>query len=148
MSVLIRTGEVAELAALRAVFRRAALSNAGDREQLLANPDTLLWPADALVAGRTRVAVEDGRIVGFASTLPLDGALELEDLFVEPDHRRRGVARRLVEDVLDRAREQGVGLIRVSANEHAMPFYTAVGFRPDGVEQTRFGPTPRLRLDF
>ena len=60
---------------------------------------------------------------------------------------RRGVARRLVEDLLDAARADGVEHVWVTANPHAMAFYTAVGFLPDGTAPTRFGPAPRLRLD-
>jgi len=94
------------------------------------------------------VAVENGGgIVGFVTTVHVDGALELEDLFVEPRRMRQGVARRLVEDVLVLAARSGVRSVRVTANPHAMAFYTAVGFVPDGTAQTRFGPAPRLRLD-
>jgi GNAT superfamily N-acetyltransferase len=101
-----------------------------------------------LAGGRTRVAVEDdGTIVGFATTLLIDGAVELEDLFVEPRRMRQGVARRLVEDALNLARILGVGSVQVTANPHAMAFYTSVGFVSDGTAQTRFGPALRMRLD-
>ena len=93
------------------------------------------------------MAVEGGTVVGFATTVPIDGGLELEDLFVEPNRMRRGMARRLVEDLLDRARTEGVEHVWVTANPHAMAFYTAVGFVPDGTAQTMFGSAPRLRLD-
>ncbi len=73
--------------------------------------------------------------------------MELEDLFVEPRRMRQGVARRLVEDVLSLARILGVGAVWVTANAHAMAFYTSVGFVPDGAAHTRFGPAPRMRLD-
>jgi predicted N-acetyltransferase YhbS len=85
--------------------------------------------------------------VGFATAVPADGALELEDLFVEPSRMRQGVARRLVADLLSRAAGSGVSRVYVTANPHAMAFYTAVGFLPDGTAETRFGPAPRLRLD-
>jgi GNAT superfamily N-acetyltransferase len=147
-SVRIRGAVPADLDAVREVFRRASLSNAGDRAALLANPEVLVWPGDALVEGRTRVAVEgDGTIAGFASTLVIDGAVELEDLFVEPRRMRQGVARRLVEDVLGLTRVLGASSVRVTANPHAMAFYTSVGFVPDGTAPTRFGPAPRMRLD-
>jgi GNAT superfamily N-acetyltransferase len=129
------------------VFRRAALANAGDRELLLAHPEFLLWSGDTIASGRVRVAVEDGTVAGFATTVPVDGGLELEDLFVEPDRMRRGVGRRLVEDVIDTARAEGVGHVWVTANPHATAFYAAVGFGSDGTASTRFGPAPRLRLD-
>jgi GNAT superfamily N-acetyltransferase len=83
---------------------------------------------------------EDGMIVGFVSTLLIDGGLELEDLFVEPQRMRQGIARRLVDDVLGLARTVGVDSVWVTANPHAMAFYAAVGFVPDGTVQTRFGP--------
>ena len=146
--VVVRDAVAADVDAIRAVFRRASLSNADDRAALLADPETLVWDAAVMTAGRTRVAVEDGgAIVGFATAVPVDGALELEDLFVEPTRMRQGVARRLVEDMLAHAVTSGVSTVHVSANPHAMAFYTAVGFRPDGTAQTRFGPVPRLRLD-
>jgi GNAT superfamily N-acetyltransferase len=148
MPLTIRNAAAADLDALRSVFRRAALTNDADRAALLAEPETLWWSGDSIADGRTRVAVgDDGEIAGFATTEPRDGSWELDDLFVEPRWMRRGVGRLLVEDVLDQARRAGVGRLTVAANPHAMAFYTAAGFVPDGTEQTRFGPVPRLRLD-
>lgn len=145
LAVTIRTAVPADLDAIRAVFRRASLSNDGDRAALLAHPDVLVWP-DAIAEERTRVAVEPGgAIAGFASTVEVDGRLELEDLFVDPDRMRRQVARRLVEDAVDQARGRGADCLEVEANPHAMAFYTAAGFVPYGVTQTRFGPAERLR---
>jgi GNAT superfamily N-acetyltransferase/predicted ester cyclase len=146
-AVVVRTAVAGHLAVLQGVFRRSALANAGDREPLLAHPEFLEWSGEAIAGGRVRVAVEDGTVAGFATTVPLDRGLELEDLFVEPDRMRRGVGRRLVEDVLDTARAEGAEHVWVTANPHAMAFYAAVGFRPDGTAATRFGPAPRLRLD-
>ena len=146
-AVVVRAAVAGDVAALRGVFRRASLDNAGDREVLLAHPEVLVWADEAIAGGRVRVAVQDGTVVGFATTVPVDGGLELEDLFVEPDRMRRGVGRRLVQDLLDSARADGVEHVWVTANPHAMAFYTAVGFVPDGTAPTRFGPAPRLRLD-
>ena len=146
LAVTIRTAVAGDLDAIRGVFRRASLSNAGDREALLAHPDVLVWPG-AIASGRTRVAVEDGgAIAGFASTVLLDGRLELEDLFVDPDRMRQGVARRLVADVVDAAGAAGFATVQVEANPHATDFYRAVGFVPYGSARTRFGPAERLRL--
>jgi GNAT superfamily N-acetyltransferase len=147
-AVAVRTAVAADLDAIRAVFRESSLSNAEDRADLLAHPEVLVWPGTTIAAGWTRVAVDDdGAIDGFATAVPVDGEWELEDLFVRPGRMRQGVARRLVEDVVARAARCGVRVLRVSANPHAMAFYTAVGFGPDGTAQTRFGPVPRLRLD-
>jgi GNAT superfamily N-acetyltransferase len=146
--VTIRQAVPGDLDAVRGVFRRASLSNAGDRAALLANPEVLALPGDSIAEGRTRVAVdEDGVIVGFATTLSVGRALELEDLFVEPRRMRQGVARRLVETLCVLAADLNADSLQVTANPHAMAFYEAMGFVPDGVAQTRFGPAPRMRLD-
>jgi len=144
---LVRTAVAEDLPVLRGVFRRAALTNAGDRELLTAHPEFLEWSGETIAGGRVRVAVEDGTVAGFATTVPVGGGLELEDLFVEPERMRRGVGRRLIEDVLDTARAEGVERVWVTANPDAMAFYAAVGFRPDGTAPTLGGPAPRLRLD-
>jgi predicted N-acetyltransferase YhbS len=147
-ALAVRTAVAADLDAIRQVFRRASLSNPGDRAALLAHPETLVWPGTAIVEGRTRVAVEEGGdVVGFATAVPVDEGLELEDLFVEPSRMRQGVARRLIDDLLILAAGSCVGSVRVTANPHAMGFYAAVGFVSEGTVQTRFGPAPRLRLD-
>jgi GNAT superfamily N-acetyltransferase len=146
--VQIRTAVAGDLPALRRVYRRASLSNEGDREVLLANPDALELPDTGVVEGRTRVAVvSDGTIVGFATGLRLEGAvLDLEDLFVDPDWRRRGIARRLVADLAASATRDGISRIEVTANPHADAFYRSVGFVYFRDDETRFGPAPRLQL--
>ena len=148
MVVALRTAAVADLPALRQLFRRSSLSNEGDRELMLAHPE-LVGPTDAAVAeGRTRVALAgDGTILGFATGLPLaSGVLELEDLFVDPDWMRRGVGRRLVEDLVAVARRAGAGTIEVTANPHADAFYRSVGFVYAGEAEPEFGPAGRLEL--
>jgi GNAT superfamily N-acetyltransferase len=146
--VALRTAVAGDLPALRRVYRRASLSNEGDREALLANPDALELPDTGVAEGRTRVAVaSEGTIVGFATGLRLDDAvLDLEDLFVDPDWRRRGIARRLVADLVASARREGISRIEVTANPHADAFYRSVGFVYFRDDETRFGPAPRLQL--
>lgn len=92
MLARIRTAVSGDLPALRGLFRRSSLSNAGAREILLANPQPLKLTDSGVGEGRTQVAVAvDGTIVGFATGLPLeDSRLELEDLFVDPEWMRRG----------------------------------------------------------
>src|ERR1700729_2121959 len=81
---MIRLGTPADLAAAADVYRRASLSNAGDRDNLLAHPEYLVLGSEGLAEGRTHVAVEDGALVGFASWIEAGGLVELEDLFVDP----------------------------------------------------------------
>jgi len=144
----IRDAVPADVAALRQVYRRASLSNAGDRMNLLANPDALEWGDLGEDDRRTRVAAAaGGRIAGFATSRPAGDALELDDLFVDPGWMRQGAARALVLDVVAHARAQGIGRIEVTANRHALAFYEKAGFVAGREVQTRFGPGLRMHLD-
>jgi GNAT superfamily N-acetyltransferase len=147
--VSIRTAVPGDLPALRRVFRRASLSNDGDRAILLANPTALELPDGNVIEGRTRVAMSsDGTVVGFATGVrQTDSALELEDLFVDPAHRRRGIARALLADLAASARRDGITHIEVTANPHADRFYRDVGFAAVGHADTEFGTGARMRLE-
>jgi GNAT superfamily N-acetyltransferase len=142
----IRLGVPADLSAATGVFRRASLSNAGDRDNLLAHPEFLVLGPDGLAEGRTYVAEEDGSVVGFATWAEADGSIELEDLFVDPGWRRRGIATALVGRIVDVLRARGADCLEVTANPHAREFYSAAGFTDCGVAETEFGAAPRMRL--
>jgi GNAT superfamily N-acetyltransferase len=129
------------------VYRRASLSNDGDRDVLLANPEFLDFEGRHLDDGRTRVIEVDDHIVGFATTIVSGSCLELEDLFVEPDWMRRGVARRLVADALDSADAAHYPALEVTANPHALEFYSEVGFIGTESVTTELGVGTRLRLE-
>src|ERR1700753_4234869 len=112
----IRLGTSADLPACSDVYRRASLSNAGDRDNLLAHPEYLILGPEGLAEGRTYVAEEEGSVVGFATWAQAGTAVELEDLFVDPGWRRRGIATALVSQIVDVLRAQGVRCLEVTAN--------------------------------
>jgi GNAT superfamily N-acetyltransferase len=143
---VIRRGIPADLPTAAGVYRRASLSNAGDRDNLLAHPEFLILGPEGLAEGRTYVAEEDGSVVGFATWAQAGTAIELEDLFVDPGWRRRGIATALVSRIVDVLRAQGVQCLEVTANPHAQGFYSAAGFIDCGVAETDFGAAPRKRL--
>jgi len=143
---VIRLGTPADLPAAAGVYRRASLSNAGDRDNLLAHPEYLILAPGRLAEGRTYVAEEDGSVVGFATWAQADGSMELQDLFVDPGWRRRGIATALISRIADVLRARGVQCLEVTANPHAQGFYSATGFVDCGIAETNFGTAPRKRL--
>jgi GNAT superfamily N-acetyltransferase len=143
----IRNAVQADLAALRDIFRRSSLSNDGDRAKLLAHPEFLELSDVAVTEGRVRAAISDGTLVGFATWLASADAVELEDLFVDPDQMRRGAGQALVRDVAAIARSRGAVRVEVTGNPDARAFYAKVGFVADDYVQTTFGPGIRMHLD-
>lgn len=115
------------------------------REQWLALR-AALWgeeagdPADLPKGDGNFVALVDGRIIGFAEAAirrdyvngcDTSPVLFLEGLFVDPGHRRRGVAANLVAAVADWGRAQGCSEFASdaeldNADSHAM--HRALGF--------------------
>ena len=143
---MIRLGGLGDLPAASNVYRNASLSNAGDRDNLLAHPAYLVLGRRGLAEGRTYVAEEDGSLVGFATWAQAGHVFELEDLFVDPGWMRRGIATALVERVAGVVRARGAQRLEVTANVHALGFYTAAGFVDCGVSDTEFGPARRMVL--
>jgi ribosomal protein S18 acetylase RimI-like enzyme len=144
---MIRLGTSADLPAAASVYRRASLSNAKDRDNLLAHPEYLTLGPEGLAEGRTHVAEEDGSVVGFATWAGTGtGTVELEDLFVDPACRRRGIAAALVSRIAEILRALGTERLEVTANPHALEFYRAAGFIECGVAGTDFGDAPRMML--
>lgn len=143
---MIRLGTSADLAAAASVYRRASLSNAGDRGSLLSHPEHLVLGPEGLAEGRTYVAEEDGTVVGFATWAEAGGTVELEDLFVDPGYRRRGIAAALLSRIAEVLRARGAEYLEVTANPHAMGFYRAVGFTGVGTAETELGAGCRMVL--
>ena len=57
----------------------------------------------------------------------------LEELYVTPDCRHRGIGTALMTEVLKRARDAGIVAIDLEVDarqSRAIPFYQRIGFRP------------------
>lgn len=126
--LVVRAACPDDMVALQDIFRRASWSNLDDRPVLTEHPEFLELSDAGVLEGRTRVALMADAAVGFA-TLSLDASVaELEDLFVDPDWMRRGVASALIVDAKIQTRTNGAARIEVDANDHAMRFYESAGF--------------------
>jgi GNAT superfamily N-acetyltransferase len=138
--VSIRVARPDEQTQLESLQWRASLSNPGDRDALLANPDAIALPIDQLAAGCVFVAERESVVVGFAALATrADGGAELDALFVEPHLWKLGIGRRLVDHVADVARVRAASFLHVIGNPHAEGFYVSCGFRVTGTIDTRFG---------
>src|SRR5439155_19390694 len=79
------------------------------------------------------VAELDGRIVGYAIafkllTLFANGeVVELQELMVDPEYRNQGIGRRLVEEIVERARAGGAIEVTVPTRR-AADYYLRLGF--------------------
>jgi GNAT superfamily N-acetyltransferase len=87
-------------------------------------------------AAEARVAEVNGEVVAFAlfftnfSTFLAKPGLYLEDLYVKPEHRGRGLGRALLEHLGALAVERDYGRFEWSVldwNEHAIRFYKGMG---------------------
>jgi hypothetical protein len=72
-AVSIRPARTDEQKMLESLQRRASLSNPGDRDALLANPDAIAVPLEQLSEGCVFVAERKGAVVGFAAVIRLTG---------------------------------------------------------------------------
>ena len=83
-NVSIRLARSDEQTMLERLQRRASLSNPGDRDALLANPDAIALPLEQIAAGSVFVAERARAVVGFAAVIARpDGGAELDALFLE-----------------------------------------------------------------
>jgi RimJ/RimL family protein N-acetyltransferase len=102
----------------------------------------LAWFFDRLSRSQVFGAFSGPEIVGVAGLAVRDGEKEahkglLWGMYVRPDARGAGVARRLVEAVIARARccVELIQLSAVSGNEHARRLYAGLGFVEYGIER-------------
>jgi GNAT superfamily N-acetyltransferase len=88
--------------------------------------------------GRYFLATDDGLACGFVSALPgLQGMGQVEDLYVAPSFRSRGLARELIRRAVRACREGGAGPVVIAADAADTPrhAYARMGFRPVAVKR-------------
>ncbi|MGK3983190.1 GNAT family N-acetyltransferase [Sorangium sp. So ce136] len=83
-----------------------------------------------------RVAEVDDEVAGYMAWRDeAPGVAYLEELSVHPDHQRRGIATRLLEELHERARELGIEQVVLRSREKAswaQAFYRKAGFEALG----------------
>ena len=56
----------------------------------------------------------------------------LSSMYTNPDYRRQGIARKLLDCVVQEARDYGCGAVWITASEMGVLLYTAYGFEKNG----------------
>lgn len=109
------------------------------------------WYEEALPAGTYRgwMAEHEARVIGGGGMIVMPwspGPTRLDprmawiyNMFVEPAHRGRGVARRLIEAMHAWCREQGIERLALNATEAGARVYRAIGYS--------VVPDPMMRID-
>jgi|WetSurMetagenome_2_1015567.scaffolds.fasta_scaffold01728_9 [ribosomal protein S18]-alanine N-acetyltransferase len=85
-----------------------------------------------------RVVVLNGNIVGYVIAKKVLDETELFDLAVEPEHRRLGIARMLMENLIRLSRIDGVARIYLevrASNAAAIGLYESLDFNETGVRK-------------
>jgi GNAT superfamily N-acetyltransferase len=138
-AVLVRPARPADVAEVLRLIHALAEYERAPREVVTteADLDTALF-ADPPAAGAL-VAEQDGSLVGMAlyfrtfSTWTGRQGLHLEDLFVVPAARKRGVGRALFAGLADLCADQQLARLEwavLSWNELALGFYRGLGAQP------------------
>lgn len=143
LPIWIRKARPNERLDLEELQHRAALAVPDYREQLKANPEAIHLPMEHIERGQVIVAEAVAGVAGFSVILVGEEAVELEGLFVEPDHWGKGVGSALVEEATHVARRAGFSLTVIAAPA-AHGFYEKCGFSVEGETETRFGPALRM----
>ncbi len=56
--------------------------------------------------------------------------LEIVNIYTEPEHRRRGLARQIMEAILQWCRREGFGAVVLHASDYGRALYESLGFKP------------------
>lgn len=79
----------------------------------------------------------DGQVVGLLRLLAVDGALEIRDLQLLPEHHGRRIGTWAVDQVGAAAARRGIGLIRLRVFEEnpALQLYERLGFGVEAIDE-------------
>jgi len=91
-----------------------------------------------VACARSILAEIDGRIVGYVLFWMLPGAVDIHNIAVHVDFRRRGIARLLLSQVVDQARRRADVRVMLEvrrSNIEAQRLYESLGFLMTGVRK-------------
>lgn len=136
---MLRDFELGDQAAVRDLILSGMRERWRERYDDAANPDVCdIWSSYIAQGGEVVVWEEDGAVVGTGTLVPeRDGWGRIVGMSVDGSSRRRGLGRRLVAELVERARRRSFTSLRVSTDtpwRDAVALYVSCGF--EIVEQT------------
>ncbi|MFE2291456.1 GNAT family N-acetyltransferase [Streptomyces sp. NPDC059452] len=90
------------------------------------------WVAVGPLSATDPLSAADDRPVGYLIADPVDGALHIEQISVDPVVARRGIGRALIAHLATLAAEQGLPALTLTTFSDVpwnAPYYTRIGFR-------------------
>jgi GNAT superfamily N-acetyltransferase len=138
-SFSIRAARPEDVETLVSLVRELAVYEKLEQRVSATSADFLRHLFGGTPAAEAVIALEGGEAVGFAlwfttfSTFRGQPGLYLEDIFVKPAHRGRGIGKALLATIARQAIERGYGRVEWSVlnwNTPAIGFYRSLGARP------------------
>ena len=87
------------------------------------------------------VAEEDGIVLGHVGSQTVMDETDMMNIAVHPDHRRKGVANRLITELIDGLKKRGSCMLTLevrASNHGAIALYTAYGFQQIGLRKNYY----------
>ncbi len=91
-----------------------------------------------VACARSILAEADGKIIGYVLFWLLPGAIDIHNIAVHVDFRRRGIARVLLGRVIDQARRQSIVHVMLEVRKSNLPaqkLYETMGFLTVGLRK-------------
>ncbi|HZY67427.1 MAG TPA: GNAT family N-acetyltransferase [Devosia sp.] len=150
----IRLARADDRQALIDLLWRASLTWEVVRQDLLDRPEVIDVDPELIARNQVFVAEEGDEVLGFATIVPYPSEesgsegddAELEGIFVEPAHWRKGIGTALMEQIEREAEAWGANRLHVVASPNVEGFYQAAGFVRTGEKQMPFGPNGILMV--
>jgi len=153
MDPIVRWATAADIRAIAALRTRWSPPKASFADRDVDEFAGLLrdWVEDAGDRYLCAIAELDGELVGMASLVMFDRvpnpdqprrlAGDIQSVYVEPEHRGRGLGRQLVELLIDEADRRGIAKLTADSSEEALPLYRRLGFTESPLLLQRQNPT-------
>jgi GNAT superfamily N-acetyltransferase len=143
---MIRSARPAEAAVLTSLALRAKAHWGYDAAFIEACREERTVTAEQIRLSIVRILDLGGGPVGFYTLAPQSPGqqMELQHLFVEPDHIRRGYGKRLFDDAGQNARALGFAVLMIVSDPFAEGFYRARGAERVGAIRSSVRPAREL----